>query len=152
MYSVDASAVLDGWVRHYPPDVFPSVWQQLATLVRSGRVFLIDEVHAELKRKDDGAAAWFGEFPHCVVPIDEDIQASVRRILEAHPRLLDTRKNKSGADPFVIALGQVRGFSVVTGEQATNSMERPKIPDVCGRLGIPCLTLLEMFRAERLTW
>ena len=80
--------------------------------------------------------------------LDGSIQAQVRAILAQHQRLLDTRKNKSGGDPFVIALAQVRRCTVVTAELATNSLTRPKIPDVCGALNVPGISLVDLFRQE----
>jgi hypothetical protein len=55
----------------------------------------------------------------------------VIEILRDHKKLVDTRKNRSGADPFVIALAKVEGCNVITGEKPTNRLERPHIPDVC---------------------
>jgi hypothetical protein len=77
------------------------------------------------------------------VPID-NLQALVREILREHPRLVDSRKNKSGADPFVIALAQQRAATAVTEEGAGGV----RIPDVCRALSIPCLTVLGLVRQE----
>jgi hypothetical protein len=35
---------------------------------------------------------------------------------------------------------------VVTGEKATNSLDRPNIPDVCTAMGIRSMNLLDLFR------
>jgi len=64
-------------------------------------------------------------------------------------KLIDTRKNRSGADPFVIALAKVEGCGVVTGEKPTNHPERPKIPDVCRAIGIPCINILQLCREQK---
>jgi Domain of unknown function (DUF4411) len=80
-YSVDTSALLDGWRRYYPPDVIPGLWSGLDALIVDGSL----------------------------------------RATEA----------------------------VVTGERRrTKSADRPNIPDVCDALDIPCLTLLDLMRAE----
>lgn len=81
-------------------------------------------------------------------PLDEKIQEVVTGILRDYPRLVDTRKSRSGADPFVIALGQIEGRAVVTYEGATNKIDRPNIPDVCEALSIPCVTFIEMARQQ----
>ncbi len=39
-YCVDTSGWLDGWERHYPPDVFPSLWTTLDELIGAGAVAL----------------------------------------------------------------------------------------------------------------
>ena len=150
IYSCDTSAYLDAWTRHYPPDTFPGVWKQIGTLVDHGQILFIDEVVEELRRKDDGAYEWVAARPAAIIPIDGPIQDAVRNILRDHQRMLDTRRNKSGADPFVIALAQVRGCSVLSGELSTGSLRRPKIPDVCDAVQVHCANLLGMFRAEGL--
>ena len=33
-YSLDTSGILDGW-RHYPPDIFPPVWERFDELIES---------------------------------------------------------------------------------------------------------------------
>ncbi len=109
-------------------------------------ILIIDEVADELARKDDGIFKWVKNHEHIVVPIDENIQQILASIMKAHPRLVDTKKNRSGCDPWVIALAQARNLTVVTGERGTGRIEKPKIPDVCKALGIPCIEIVEFFR------
>jgi hypothetical protein len=146
-YSIDSSGILDLF-RYYPPDVFPTIWTQMDGAARGGTIFAIDEVYRELEKKDDVAFEWIKARRMIVVDLNTEIQQSVSRILAAHPRLIDTRKNRSAGDPFVIALAQSRGFSVVTGEKATGVLAKPNIPDVCGALKIPWMNVLSMFRTE----
>jgi len=82
------------------------------------------------------------------VPIDERQQEQVAAILASHERLVDTRKNRSGADPFVIALAALEGCAVVTGEGPTGKPEKPNISDVCDTLGVRCINLLTLFREQ----
>ena len=58
-------------------------------------------------KKNDAIYAWGNKFDGLYVPLDDSIQRVVSEILKEHPRLIDTRKNRSGADPFVIALASV---------------------------------------------
>lgn len=147
-YSIDTSALLDGWRRYYPPDVFPGLWSEIDDLIALGELRATEEVFHELERKDDDVAAWARERDELFVAIDEDIQEAVRGILGVYPKLIDTRANRSAADPFVIALAFVQGCAVVTGERATGSPERPNIPDVCDAFEIQCLSLLQLVREE----
>lgn len=39
-YCVDTSGWLDGWQRHYPKDVFPSLWTKLDELIINGEVIV----------------------------------------------------------------------------------------------------------------
>jgi len=149
MYSLDTSALLDGWVRYYPPDVFGSVWTRLAQLGKAGTAIVTEEVIAELEKKEDDVWKW-AKTELTVVPIDAPIQVEVSQILGAHPRLVDNRKNRSKADPFVIALAKVKGFAVVTGEKPSGNLEKPRIPDVCDALApaVPYTSLLGLFRKQ----
>ena len=115
---------------------------------RKGEILVIDEVVLELKRKDDGLNTWVEAREAMIVPIDEEVQHHLSEIMGKYPRLVDTRKNRSGCDPWVIALARVRALTVVTGEKSTGSLVRPKIPDVCKDLGIPCIEIVDFFRKQ----
>ena len=147
-YSLDTSGILDAWTRHYPPDVFPTIWSHMDSAANAGTIFVIDEVVRELERKEDGIHKWVKQRPSMVVPIDGEIQRHVVEIMAKYNRLVDTKKNRSGCDPWVIALAQTRGLTVVTGEKASGSLLKPKIPDVCKDLQIPCLVIVEFFREQ----
>lgn len=101
-----------------------------------------------LKKKDDVAFQWLKARRSIVVGLNTAIQQQVTTILAVHGRLVDTRKNRSSGDPFVIALAQVRGLSVVTGEKPSGLIAKPNIPDVCDALKIPWMNVLSMFRRE----
>jgi hypothetical protein len=80
------------------------------------------------------------------VEIDEDTQNHVTRIMRNHPRLVDTVKGRSGADPFVIALAATTNPSmvVVTEEFAGKT----RIPDVCLAERIDCCRLPDLIERE----
>ena len=146
-YSVDTSALMDAWVRYYPPDVFGTLWTRLDELGKSGRLLAIDEVRRELEKKDDELYKWVSARPTMIVTLDEALQGASTPIINRFPSLTNTKTVMSGsADPFVIALAQVRELTVVTSEKSKPS--KPRIPDVCKVLGVPCITLVEMFRKE----
>ncbi|MBI5117906.1 DUF4411 family protein [Candidatus Poribacteria bacterium] len=149
-YSIDTSALLDGWNRHYPPDVFPQVWTRIDELIDSGVLIATEEVLVELEKKDDAVYAWARERSQMFVPTNEDVQRAVTDILRDHKKIIDQRKGRSGADPFVIALAKIEGCSVLTGERPGRSPAmRPHIPDVCNALGIPWFNLLQLFRQQK---
>jgi uncharacterized protein with PIN domain len=119
---------------------------------RSGGVFVIEEVVRELERKDDGIHEWIKERGAMVVPIDSEVQKYVVQIMSKYGRLVDSKKNRSVGDPWVIALAQARRLAVVTGEKATGSLAKPKIPDVCKDLGLPCIEIVDFFRKQGWRW
>jgi hypothetical protein len=89
-YSIDTSAFLDAWVRNYPADVFPTIWQQMDGAARNGTLVASDEVLRELERKEDGAHAWVKARPEMLVVLDSEIEQHVRDIMRQYPRLVDT--------------------------------------------------------------
>jgi hypothetical protein len=148
-YSLDTSGFLDAWVRHYPIDVFTTIWDRLDGVIKEGRLLASEEVMRELERKDDEASAWIKARPSMIVPFSPEIEAEVIKLMGRFPRLVDTKKGRSGGDPFVIAVAIVGGHTVITGENATGKLDVPKIPDVCKELGIPCIKMLDFFRAQK---
>lgn len=147
-YSIDTSAILEAWRRQYPPDVIPALWDGLDDLITSGDLRATEEVLHDLERKDDEVFQWSRDRRDLFVEVDSPIQSAVKAILRNHRKLLDTRKSRSGADPFVIALAQLNNATVVTNERTTGRAERPNIPDVCNALRIRCINILELIREQ----
>lgn len=147
-YSIDTSALLNAWRRSYPPDVFPSLWRKIDELIENGALIASEEVLVELERKDDEVYRWAQERASMFVPIDGHVQQLVRNILQSYRRLVDTRRNRSGADPFVIALAQIEGCTVVTNELPSSNLSKPRIPDVCAALAIRCISFLDLVREQ----
>ena len=57
-YSLDTSTFLNAFIRVYPPDVFPKLWEKINTLIHDGHLKATEMVLEELKRKDDDAYKW----------------------------------------------------------------------------------------------
>lgn len=149
-YSIDTSAILDGWRRYYPPDVIPGLWSELAELIGKGELIATEEVLHELEKKEgDAAYKWAKKHEMMFIPINQEIQIEVRKILAGYKKLIDTRKNRSAADAFVIALAKIENCKVVTGERPANSLKRPKIPDVCRAMGLPWIDLVQLCREQK---
>lgn len=151
-YSIDTSAILDAWVRHYPLDTFPSFWSNFKNFVETGIGIASELIKQELKKKDDGCFNWFidNNLGNFFIDIDDKVQKYVIELLSNpnYQRLVEDRKGINGADPFVIAHAQADNLIVVTGERATNNPAKPKTPDVRKQLDIQCITVLELMRKE----
>ncbi len=93
--------------RSYPLEVFPSVWGKVEELISEQLVCSVEEVYIEIIEQDDALADWVKKKQHIFLPIDEEIQQKAKDILQTHSNLLDLRRNKSGADPFLIAVAMV---------------------------------------------
>lgn len=145
-YCLDTSTLIEAWSRSYPYDLFPRLWAHLAKAASAGVVMCPDEVATELERKDDGLYKWAKAQSTLFVPLDAPQQMAVSEILARFPQLVDTRKNRNQADPFVIGLARIRSCPVVTQEMKTGKDDRPKIPDVCEHFKVRTLKLLELIR------
>lgn len=150
-YSLDTSAILDGWNRHYPPQVFPTIWKKLEGLASEGVLVATEEVLRELEKQDDEVYQWVRAQSNMVVPLDEAIQLEVGFILNTYPRLVNTQKGRSQADPFVIGLARLVNGVVVSGEGRRN-LKNPKVPDVCDDMGIPHIRLVDLLIQQGFTF
>jgi hypothetical protein len=151
-YCVDTSGWLDGWQRHYPADVFPTLWTKLDDVIATGEIITSEEVYVEIKRKADDLHDWIQACKQMLVPLDEPIQIRAAALLTEFPRLVDTLRGRGKADPFVLATAIERNAIVVTGEVMTGKMDKPRIPDVCQLKGIRCINFLQMIRELKLTF
>ncbi len=148
-YSIDTCSLTRAWWDRYPPESFPGFWENVDALIKSGELRAIEEVREELKKQDDELLAWLNQRESIFVEIDSGIQVALKEVMSEHKRLVDDRKNRSGADPWVIALAKANGCAVVTEELGTSSLKRPHIPDVCDALDVRCINILGVIREER---
>ena len=148
-YIVDTSS-FTSLQRTYPRDVFPGAWTLVDRLSRSGVLLSVEDVLEELKGQDDEVFKWAKKNKSMFLPLDEAIQKEARKILAQRPNLVDLKRRKSGADPFVIAAAAVHSCAVVTEEKPSGGPPKVKIPDVCKLFGVRCVTVLDMLRDEGL--
>jgi len=146
-YSIDTSSFLEAWVRRYPIDIFPSLWDGLEKLIESGRLVMSAEVLKELKPKDDGAHDWARTKSGLVVPVDPIQDRHVAAVLSKTPKLVNTIKGRSKADPFVIALAVAKSATVVCQEDEGTD-EKPRIPYACSHFKVPCISFLDLIRDQ----
>jgi hypothetical protein len=148
-YVFDTSALIGAWVRSYPPDAFPRLWEEFDALIADGRMIAPEEVMDELRAQDDALLAWAKQrIAHLVIPTSRALMLEARAILNDHPFLAKSGTGRSAADPFVIALAALRECALVTQEQG-GSPNKPRIPFVCRNRGIDCVSLLDVIRAEQ---
>jgi hypothetical protein len=152
LFCLDTSALINSWNKLYPIDVFPTFWRTLEAWIVDGRVIAPEEVLREIERKDDELYAWAKEWKCMFRPPVEEVQEELREILASHLRLLDTKRGRHEADPWVIAQAKVAKATVVTEELASTEEEpkSPKIPDMCRRFGIPWVQTLDLLRTMKL--
>jgi hypothetical protein len=147
IYRIDSSALIHGWRRVYRPKNFGIVWEHLDTLAEHGRLLASIEVFNELEKKEDELLVWCKERKEKMfVEIDDNIQTHLTRIMGNHPRLVDTVKGRSSADPFVIALAVTTKPSMIV---VTEEYEgKTKIPYVCTAEKIEYCRLADLIERE----
>lgn len=153
-YVIDTSSLVQ-LRRNYPLDLFPVVWSAMDRLADDGLVISSSEVLDELEASEvrgDEVLKWAYKHENIFVPLDGFIQQKVVEILESFETLIDIKKKKSSADPFVIATAIMQSCTVVTEEQPTKNSavngQKVKIPDVCKHYRIQHCSLLDMLRNE----
>ena len=144
MLVFDTSAYLNGRRDHYPPATFPSVWAPIEEAVGDSRIVLPRAVFVELTAVDDEVAAWIKGMREAVAEPSKEVQQEAGRIeLEFAGQSV-----RNAADPFIVAEGRVRGFTVVTYEGRSFSgvptRRWPRsMPGICQKFGVECCTLPE---------
>jgi Domain of unknown function (DUF4411) len=149
-YCLDANVLINAWNQYYAKDICPDYWKELERLGHSERIFLADEVKKEIERQDDSLADWLKQSGMPVYETDGPVTAVVNKIFLAdarHEQLVDNKKGRSLADPFVIAHAITQSACVVTKESmVTQSDKRIRIPNVCVKMGVKCINDFEMIR------
>jgi hypothetical protein len=155
-YSIDTSALMAWWMRRYPPEIFPAIREAMEKLIADGKLLANEYVLTELGGKDDPLFDWAKRQSGLFVKTDAAVQQKAQYLIRTYPLLIDTESPRPmQADPFIVALAQVKGLTVVTEETFAHTKltgkrrKRTYIPDVCANENIPCLSFLEMMRAEK---
>ena len=151
-YCFDTNALIQPWANRYPIDMFPDFWTNLEALIQDGVISSPDAVLEELSKIDDGLLEWAKRNQSLFHPLTLEIQKVIREILsnKDYQRLIDTRKNRSMADPFIIAQAKVYGLVVVTEEQFDTKRKHVRIPDVCRAMNIEFDSVLGFMRRENM--
>lgn len=147
IYCLDTSAIVEGRRRAYPPDLFVQLWMNIKALIERGRFAAPEEVRAELAAKDDETFAWAKSRTGLFVPLDAGQIRATRVVANRFPGFVNSPRAKNRADPFVIALAGLRGYTVVTQERP-GSPDSPKMPTVCTAFQVSYIRFLDIIRQE----
>ncbi len=148
-YCIDTSSLVHAYQRSYPPDVIPALWEnKLDELIDSGKLISPYDVYDELQKKHDELFAWAKQREKLFVEIDQ-FEDELAEIMKEYPRLVDTRKGKSGADPMVVALAVSKNpqLTVIT-EEGFGNETSPRIPYVCSMYNLRCINVLQLLRDQ----
>lgn len=142
IYCFDSSAWLDCWVRWYPPNTFPSLWNNLDQLITNRQIVTPSMIVDELSVKSDGIAIWIKERSCSIYESDEEVQSEVRKVMHRFRDFVDLR-GKSGGDPWVVATAMVVKGIVVTGEKRSGETDKPRIPNVCDEFHVHSMSTID---------
>ncbi len=152
-YCIDTNALIDAWRGAYPKDVLPDLWNKFEEMIDDGSLIATEEVFNELNKQDDELVLWAKSRSKLFIPIDEDIQNTVRDILYKYPKMINVKKSKSMADPWVVALAIINKAKVISSEKYQQSKTKAldqtstvKIPDVCRVFNITCFDVVGFCR------
>jgi hypothetical protein len=104
-YSLDTSCLVNGWGKHYPPDMFGPVWTHLDGLIQNASVIASVEVMNEIRRQTDDLHNWCADRDDAFLELIDELQTSVSTLLGHYPRLTAAGRNR--ADPFVIGVAML---------------------------------------------
>jgi Domain of unknown function (DUF4411) len=143
------------WTLDYRPAAFPSVWRVLSRAIEVGAAIAPREVYLELERsRNTEMFKWMKEHRVMFQPDTPELVAAVVALERDFPNLVEYDKEPYDADPWVIALAEMTGASVLTGEKETGTrvggMTKPrlKIPDVCRARGIRLASVSDFIEAR----
>ena len=136
--------LIQAWQKYYSPKFCSGYWDVLNELGIQGRIFLPEEISEEITKTDDELSEWLKSSKIPVRKTDENVVNCWKKILDKNPihkYLVDNTKQRSLADPWIIAHAINESATVVTKEErlmAPNS-NRIKIPNVCDNMEVYCI-------------
>jgi hypothetical protein len=138
-YCFDTSAMIAA-ARFYPRSLAPELWTTFDKWIDRERMIAPRDVLDELARQDDDLYVWAKGRPKMFLEWDTNTQVAVAAIIRDHPSLVNMQRNRSTADPAVIATAHSRSAAVVS-QEIGGSLKAVKIPDVCRARGLRHLDL-----------
>jgi len=150
-YCLDTNFFIEGWNKYYSPDFCSSYWDTLDILAHEGSIFITHEVKKEIDKVDDSLKKWLKGRDYLIKEIDENVQKCIRILYSSNPNhkyLANDMKNRSLADPWVIAHAMAENAIVVSKEflSTSSNKQKIKIPDVCKNMNIECIDDFEFIR------
>jgi len=143
-YCLDTNVLIQAWQKYYSPAICPSYWEVLNELGIQNRIFIPKVVFEEITRTEDDLSKWIKKSKIPVRAINEAVAKCLTSIYTANPvhiNLSDNTKQRSLADPWVIAHAMSEDACVVTKEEMVTAVntDKIKIPNVCRNMKVRCI-------------
>lgn len=152
-YLWDADAFIQAKNGHYRFSFCPAYWDWLIQKNTEGVVYSVQAVQTELQHGNDELAEWararkgtffFSPDNGTVTALSQVSQWVVQKGYP--PAAISDFFTK--ADYFLIGQALALGYTIVTHEKSTTSLQKIKIPDVCAGLGVACSDPFQVLDAE----
>ncbi|NHZ84750.1 MAG: DUF4411 family protein [Planctomycetia bacterium] len=140
-YCLDSNVLIQAWQKYYSPKYCQSYWDVLNDLGNQRIIFIPEMVYEEITRTDDDLSEWLKSSMIEVKTIDTEVTKCLKNIYSAdlnHKHMVDSKKGRSLADPWVIAHAMKEQAIVVTKEEKITAINsnKIKIPNVCDKMNV----------------
>ena len=140
-YCLDSNVLIKAWHEYYSPRICPDYWKLLNELGETKLIFVPEMVYVEITRTEDELSKWLKDSAIPIHEITEPVTGCLQEIYAQNPlhkHLVDNIKQRSLADPWVIAHALNEKATVVTKENKETALNtrRVKIPNVCDNMGV----------------
>ncbi len=149
-YCLDTNIFITAWNIHYPPVVFPSLWEQLAE--QSKQLVVIEPVLHELKGTvdDDAIFVWARSQSFIIEKLTTEMELTALE-MEKDYQIKQNSTGVNSVDIRLITYAKHANRPIVTYERRQPHLPKNKslykIPAVCRREDIPCIDLVELFKS-----
>ena len=148
-YLLDANVLITAQRDYYPMDCVPQFWDWIAHHAKGDRIKIPRPIWDEITPHDSDLETWMKDHKRDLILDPDDSDKLIQKVFDAYaPNLNVTEIEKIGKDPFLIAAAKYYRATVVSKEGSKPSATRAnrKIPDICGRLQIKCITDYQLIR------
>ncbi len=148
-YCLDSNVLIQAWQKYYSPKYCATYWEILDELGYQSKIFIPKMVYEEIIRTDDDLSNWLKESRIEVKPMTNAITTCLKSIYSNNPNhkhLVDSKKGRSLADPWVIAHAINENATVVTKEEKVTALntKKIKIPNVCENMNVRWINDFDM--------
>lgn len=141
----------------YYPKRFPTIWENIDSLVATGKLVSVREVRRELENNcsSEHILKWVQKNRKIFrIPTNEECLI-VSDIFKKNQYIgfvkrQNILKGMPVADPFIIAAAKVKGFIVVT--QESNKSKGARIPTACKDFNVECIDLEGFLEKENMEY
>ena len=152
-YAVDANILISAHRDHYPPDLFPGIWDSMAHHIVAGRLLIIDRVRAEIT-SPSGLVQWADQASNgtFVSTVSQPVAATYGEMadwVQENPQFLPAASEEfsRGADGWLAAYALESGAVLVTNEIFIPDVRRRvPLPNLCRQFDVTYRNMLGMLR------